>query len=449
MEKADTLENMEEHQEEQDNKTSFPVLYNKEKNRKWKIWVKDAIIYRTDGLSDKPFTKKPSERKIDAKRGTTNKEQALLEARRAWIKKLDGGFAPLKEDEEGMKLYKKTQLRKKEQGGNTHGIGSNKKVLKDTKFEVVPDRVKPPMLAHPYEKRKKSVIWDKEQKAKILTKKTQEQFNKSYFDATQGALVNPKLDGVRCLAVINDDDQVLLLTRNLKQIKHLKHIRKDVRKILNGTDTILDGELYVHTLILDDKPVQGNDKFQFITSACKTTRTDPHPDEKLIEYHVFDIVSDQPQYSRLQLLKEMFSKIKPTYIKRVLTKVCTQENIESTLGMYLEKGYEGLVLRAVNGIYSAKRSIHLLKYKQFEDDEFTIVGTEAAKGTAEGAVIWVCETKTGEQFRCSMQGNFDMRREMLQKSKKYIGKALTVKHQGLGTNGVPRFPIGIRIRDEE
>jgi len=71
-------------------------------------------------------------------------------------------------------------------------------------------------------------------------------------------------------------------------------------------------------------------------------------------------------------------------------------------------------------------------------------GTGREKGTA----IWIC--KTGEQhFSVKPEGTLEKRREYLSEKEKYIGKQLTVRFQNLTAIGVPRFPVGVVIRDYE
>ena len=41
------------------------------------------------------------------------------------------------------------------------------------------------------------------------------------------------------------------------------------------------------------------------------------------------------------------------------------------------------------------------------------------------------------------------RRHRLNEFKDYLGKKLTVKYQELTNHGIPRFPIGLGIRDYE
>lgn len=111
-------------------------------------------------------------------------------------------------------------------------------------------------------------------------------------------------------------------------------------------------------------------------------------------------------------------------------------------------GYEGAMYRA-DAAYENKRSNHLLKLKTFDDSEFKIVDIEEGRGRLSGAAIMVCATKSGETFNCKMEGSIDNLKIILSNKRKAIGKLLTVRYQGLTNGNVPRFPIGVSIRDYE
>ncbi len=437
----------------------FPILYNEEKGRKWKIWVDGNNIYRTDGLISKDFTKKPSCRIITAKRHTTEDEQALLEAERLWTKKLDDSYAPAPDDKEGQERYQTIMTNKKMQGGNNHGVSQKKGALKHASHNIDVKTYKA-MLAHPFNAKKLRVIWDENRKKDIIDKLTKKlsndvaenRFFNEYFDATQGAFIQTKLDGIRCIAYLTDEGYSVLLSRTGKQLVHLLHVRDAIGKLLKNTpDIVLDGELYVHHPLVNGEKLLDIDRFRFISSACRTAMTKPNLNENLIQYHVFDIIDmGKDQTSRLGILKDLFSKYNGKDIVPVELRVAHNEN---DMIKYHEKffnnDYEGVILRSPTGTYKGKRVLHLLKYKEFDDSEFLIVAASSAKGTEEGAVLWICETENGTRFSCRMRGTFENRKIMYDNYTDYLGCMLTVRYQGLGKDGVPRFPVGVVIRDYE
>jgi DNA ligase-1 len=112
-------------------------------------------------------------------------------------------------------------------------------------------------------------------------------------------------------------------------------------------------------------------------------------------------------------------------------------------------GYEGAMIRNTLSLYENKRSYGLQKIKEFDDAEFEIIGVEAGRGRMSECAIFVCKTKKGDEFNCKMEGSLDALKVFLQKPKSVIGKVLTVRYQGMTSGDVPRFPIGVTVRNYE
>ena len=121
------------------------------------------------------------------------------------------------------------------------------------------------------------------------------------------------------------------------------------------------------------------------------------------------------------------------------------------LDKYTKEGYEGVIIRNKQGKYAENaRSNHLQKLKKFKDEEFEIVNyTTPTQGKEVGCVVWICKTKEGKTFSVRPSGNYEERKKQYNNGKKYIGKMLTVKYQELTNDHVPRFPVGLAIRDYE
>ena len=64
-------------------------------------------------------------------------------------------------------------------------------------------------------------------------------------------------------------------------------------------------------------------------------------------------------------------------------------------------------------------------------------------------MVWIVETENGQEFRVRPEGTRELRREWFENGDDYIGEMLTVKFFELTDDGVPRFPVGIAIRDYE
>lgn len=126
-----------------------------------------------------------------------------------------------------------------------------------------------------------------------------------------------------------------------------------------------------------------------------------------------------------------------------------EKEVMQRYNQFLREGYEGAMVRAANGLYENRRSSNLLKMKDFDDAEFKIVGVEEGRGPFKGCAIFQCEAWTLTPFSCKMRGSVDLLKSIFKDKSKVIGKKITVRYQGVTNGGVPRFPVGIAIRDYE
>ena len=92
----------------------------------------------------------------------------------------------------------------------------------------------------------------------------------------------------------------------------------------------------------------------------------------------------------------------------------------------------------------------MLKLKSFKDDEFEIVGFKEGKGNDKNTIIFTCKIKNSSKtFEVRPRGTRDERTKMFDNGNSYIGKKMTVKYFELTDEGIPRFPVGVAVRDYE
>lgn len=238
----------------------------------------------------------------------------------------------------------------------------------------------------------------------------------------------PKFDGTRAT-----QSNGLMMSRKGKQYlsKVVSHLIVDLPEHL-----ILDGELIL------PKPYT----FQQSMSAIKRFNAVHTPK---LEFHVYDLYDyDQPNLKyldRLALLKTL--ALNPS-IKICPTDIChSTEEVKETFNQYILEGYEGLMVR-LNGPYDVnKRSSYLLKYKEFVDSEFKVVDVIAGEGSHSALGIFVCVTSEGKEFKALLAGSAMDKTEVLTNKDFYVGKMLTVKYQELTTEGIPRFPVALKLKE--
>lgn len=314
---------------------------------------------------------------------TTPHEQAEAEAKARWMKQLKDGYSKTLKDA---------------------SAGKTDKVIKGGEL---------PMLANIFQDRKSKLEFP--------------------------LYVQPKLDGMRCVAVKNDN-KVTLWSRERRQIHSCPHIIKQIEEMTSGVSSIfLDGELYKH----------GED-FEKIISAVKKNK--PSTESAKVEFHIYDMEftnESRGKYTFERRLKYL-NHLPDWYMNLIFVSTYTvnnQKQIEEKYNAFMKGGYEGAIVRNPEGTYAAKRTNDLLKYKKMLDAEFTIIDFEKGE---DKTVIAVCRMpKTGKTFSATMEGNKRSNQKYLIQKKLFIGKKLTVQFQRYTKkNQVPLFPVGVRIRSE-
>lgn len=264
--------------------------------------------------------------------------------------------------------------------------------------------------------------------------------------------VQPKLDGVRCICYLNETNtQVLAQSRTGSYFESVGHIATELLGPFQnipelGRLVALDGELYT-----DSMP------FEQLVGLVKKKKLSTEDTLKLreISYHVYDVIDQEKPNAtfqeRFQTLKRITELINSPFVKLVDTQMAHNTEVFRTFfSKSVEEGFEGVMLRNINGKYQCNyRSHDLQKYKEFFEDEYEICGFREAEGRDRGTVIWFCRVpdESGSVFSVRPRGTLEMRRKWFLKGDDYIGKKLTVVYQELSEQGVPRFPVGKCLRE--
>ncbi|MAG28397.1 hypothetical protein CMI47_22960 [Candidatus Pacearchaeota archaeon] len=256
--------------------------------------------------------------------------------------------------------------------------------------------------------------------------------------------VQPKLDGVRMLAR-KEHGVVTMWSRKGKIIDIPDKINAQLCLMLKDGQCT-DGELYVHGWT-----------FQRIIAAVKKKRDDTD----LLEYHIYDsphptlAFEDRVPKRGVQVIEypvycnNWSAKYKNIIFVRTYD-IEHQEEFDVFESMFIKDGYEGMMVRNQNSPYKYKhRSYDLQKVKRFLDDEFEIIGGKDGSGREAGLVVYKCVTSDGLEFDVRPRGTHEERAHVFKNLNDYIGRYLTVRYQELTDDGLPRFPVGIAVRDYE
>jgi len=248
----------------------------------------------------------------------------------------------------------------------------------------------------------------------------------------------PKLDGIRC--VVKRDG---MWSRNGKPIVSAPHVLVALKPFFDKfPNAILDGELYADKFAND---------FNAICSLVKKTKPtveDLAESEKNIQYWVYDWIvqktfSDRNSDITTYLVNNNVVRRVPTHLVDTIT------HLNELYEKYVDEGYEGQMVRT-DGPYENKRSKHLLKRKEFQDSEFTILDIVEGVGNKSGmAGHMVFKNHKGIEFHSNIKGDRQYLKELLKNKNKLIGKSATVKYFNLTPDDeIPRFPYAINIDRE-
>ena len=430
----------------------LPDLFVKDKlgrTRVWRIKVVGNTTYKEYGLVNGKLilnNRSYEGKNIGKTNATTDEGQAKEQAFRDWVRKLTSGSYVDPEDVEGKKMADEALEENAKMGGQNRTVVAKIRGLKSVNMKVKSSHIVTNTNLDTIVTPMKAKVWEVDEQKQPLSRVAK------HFEVETGFWIQPKLDGIRCLAS-SFEDKIILTSNGRKQFPWFEEMRKEIEALFSkGADYLdgLDGELCVR---LED--MKGS-TFADISRICSVAKSNPHPKENQIQLHVFDLVDKSGKVSQAERFEKL-DKLFAGYEGKLLTQVETRhtktyDDVEKWHNTWVEQGLEGIIMRGEKCHYQpsfggAKRSLSLRKYKCFQDAEFEIIGAELDKGVDSEFFVWVVKMEDGQTFSTKPMGSREERREYYQKRKEHIGKLLKIRYQGVSKDdGRPRFPIGVGMR---
>jgi DNA ligase 1 len=269
-------------------------------------------------------------------------------------------------------------------------------------------------------------------------------------------LVEPKLDGVRVLTVVDYESRIVTMyTRNGKELVNFPHIVKAFEDNMDnwGRSYVFDGEVV-------------SSSFQALMKEVHRKENVQAQDARLM---LFDIVplaefkagaSVMGQKRRSAFLRENFSKL---FADSGCIDIIAQREFD--LDVFTDEiefkdynkaavaaGYEGIMIKDPNGKWEGKRSVAWLKQKPFIEVSLAVIETEEGTGRNVGKMgALVCEgTEDGKLIRVNVGSGFTDKDRDEFWSCKVDGQVIEVRADAItqnqdGTYSL-RFPRFMRFR---
>jgi len=270
-------------------------------------------------------------------------------------------------------------------------------------------------------------------------------------------LLEPKLDGVRCITILNWDARtVTQYTRNGKVLENFSHITDAILANIDdfGRSFVFDGEIV-------------SDSFQALMKQVHRKDDVQSGDARLMLFDVLPLSEFQKGKSTMGQKRRsaLLKTFKPFFDKCNNIDIIpqTEVNLDEFVGELqfkqfnkdaIEAGFEGIMIKDPNAIYECKRSTSWLKQKPFIEVSLSIVEVEEGTGRNEGKLgAFVCEgTDDGKEIKVNVGSGFsDSDRDSYFTSRDTLpGQVVEVRADAItqnqdGTYSL-RFPRFLRFR---
>jgi len=290
-------------------------------------------------------------------------------------------------------------------------------------------------------------------------------------------IIQPKYDGIR---IIYNPRNREFYTRNQEVLKpekrpNLEHIASQFDKLISIYpelgDFVFDGELFAGnwndtmTLTSSETQLPNYEKLGFIVYDLISLKD-------YLGYRPTSgktsIVDGRAQLERVETLYELFNNsydsnkqiyhITPNIKLAPITQipidyVVGDETIMNLIDEYVSLGYEGCMVKLPDSPYVDGRKEYWVKLKPTNEIEGIIVDVLEGDGKHAGKVgsFIVKSVINGREviYKVGSGMSDEQRKQYWNNRTSLIGKIVDVKYQELTKDGIPRFPILVRVRTDK
>ena len=239
-------------------------------------------------------------------------------------------------------------------------------------------------------------------------------------------LISPKLDGIRAQYYKGE-----FYTRNKKVIRGMDHLKEQLKSLQHEA---FDGELLVPGI-----------PFQKSSGLIRSFNQTPEA-----EFHVFDMPHvDNGQEGRLMLLSSILLDLGAPNVKIVEHSTLDDAaEIVIAYRMFRERGYEGAMVKKLDGLYTNTRSACWMKMKEIETFDVLCTRFFEGQGRLTGTLGGIFVDLDDVSVRVGGGFSDDERDDIWANQDKYQGMICEIAGQELTPGGSLRHPRFITWRED-
>jgi len=266
--------------------------------------------------------------------------------------------------------------------------------------------------------------------------------------------VEPKLDGIRCFAIVQDGKAEMYARSG---------------KLLQNFDGLIGQELSRLPAGCYDGEIMGED----FTSLMRQAYRKENIDTENVYFAIFDYlplsewktkVASTPcevryimlmhatiPFSTTEKNSELARPINCKYL-RIVNRVYVKpeyEHIKQRHDSFVAKGYEGAMIKNLDGVYTFGRSFDVMKMKDFHDVDLTVVGFKEGTGKNKESLGAIIVDYNNIEV-CVGSGFDEKQRDQIWKNKnEYLGATAEIRYQEVTPDMSLRFPTFVCWRHDK
>lgn len=270
---------------------------------------------------------------------------------------------------------------------------------------------------------------------------------------TEVVAVEPKLDGIRCEGIVKDGE-AKLYARSGKLITNFDStIGKDLSQLPDG---VYEGEIMGEDFTALMR--QAYRKEEVNTSGTYLAVFDFIPLDEWMNkksYTCCDIryrevikrlSGKEPESTGMTIEKSIYPNLRIVERRYIRS---NHDRIKELHDMYVDKGYEGAMIKDPVAPYSFKRDWSVMKFKAFHDVDLPVKQLLEGTGKHSGKLGSFVVDYNGVDVQVGSGLSDALREKIWNHKEAFVGRIIEVRYQEVTPDGSLRFPTFVCFRNDK